>query len=712
MARPSVWPDLPSRPVSFKELPLPSIASLRAVAALRSTHLAVVRPARIGLGFETVASNQKTLAEVELALGGPGRLSLPYSLRWLLDAMAGLGLLYRTLGFVHGELQPEHVVLGDDGIGRLVPVVRAHWVRGEQRPPESLYYLAPEKLLGDGVDARSDVFSAGVMLWEAVAGQRLLEAYSVEDVIARLMSGGIPRARAPEGEGWTAPLAVIAERAIAVDPARRFSAIGEMRDAITHVSSRYLASTPGMVALFQHPEQRVRGRPRDSFAPESQRATLPPGSAHPLQPAAQRLSRPHLSSVDLEEELTRPKGALAAREAAAIARPKPSAPVSHTDRQVDTLLGVQPRGDRETGLSDELTRPFMRIPASEPPPAAAPAPAKPAMPAASGPPRASAPGASATSSPVPPHRPTPPYFRSPVSSLPPEPVTQVATRSQAPPAAAPAATAVAIPRRQTMSSWPPPISPAPQSAAPPPTASPAVAPPPATSRPPAAVNAPQQTMSAWPPRVAAAATNEPQRTLAWPPVVAEPRMPSSAPPIAATPRKYSHEAFDPSYELMRPRRSGTIIFLVLGAAVAGIGFFVVRPWLAQRAATENAAVAPVEADPAAAPRPAPPPSVAAVSVDPPSPPPSAAPRDSGGVPSSAAPAARVASGRGRATREEHGGPVHDTPEPVPQETAAPPPEPPPAPEPIPTPEPAATPEPPPPPPPKPKPTSDADRYGI
>lgn len=186
--------------MSLKDLQLPSIASLRAIAALRSPNLALVRPARIGLGFESSGANQKTLLEVEELLGGPGRLSLPYSLRWLLDVLTGLGVLHRTLGFVHGEVQPEHVVLGDDGVGRLVPVVRAHWVRGEARAPERLYYLAPEKLLGDKVDVRSDVFSVGVMLWEALTGQRLLEATEVDDIIARMMGGGVPRAEPPEGE--------------------------------------------------------------------------------------------------------------------------------------------------------------------------------------------------------------------------------------------------------------------------------------------------------------------------------------------------------------------------------------------------------------------------------------------------------------------------------------------------------------------------------
>ena len=44
---------LVARTVSLKDLQLPSIASLRAIAALRSPHLALVRPARIGLGFES-----------------------------------------------------------------------------------------------------------------------------------------------------------------------------------------------------------------------------------------------------------------------------------------------------------------------------------------------------------------------------------------------------------------------------------------------------------------------------------------------------------------------------------------------------------------------------------------------------------------------------------------------------------------------------------
>lgn len=355
--------SLSGRPVSLKELQLPSIASLRAVAALKSTHLAVVRPARIGLGFETVAGNQKSLAQIEDALGGPGRLSLSYSLRLLLDAMAGLGVLHRALSFVHGEVHPAHVVLGEDGVGRLIPVVRAHWVRGEPRSPAGLYYLAPEKLLGDRVDVRADVFSIGVMLWEAIAGQRLLEECAVDDIIARLMGGGVPQARSPEGEEWTEPLSIIAARALAVDPGRRFASIAEMKGALESAAARYLASTPGMVELFRNPEPRARNEAHDSVGPDSQRITLPPHQApaapksrppgdNKADPATARRTRDPLATVDLEEELTT----------------KPNAaplPVAAVRPRVSTLLGVPPPFlEPHTSAPEDRTRASNRTPVS------------------------------------------------------------------------------------------------------------------------------------------------------------------------------------------------------------------------------------------------------------------------------------------------------------------------------------------------------------
>lgn len=435
--------------MSLKDLPLPSIASLRAIAALRSPHLALVRPARIGLGFESAGANQKTLLEVEELLGGPGRLSLSYSLRWLLDAMTGLGVLHRTLGFVHGEVQPEHLVLGEDGVGRLIPVVRAHWVRGEERAAERLYYLAPEKLLGDTVDVRSDVFSIGVLLWEALSGQRLLEAFEVDDIIARLMSGGIPRAQAPEAESWTAPLAAVADRALAVDPGRRFATVAEMKDAIESACSRYLASAPGMAELFENPAIRARNVGRDSRPPESQRVTLPPAIEPGSTPYA---ADPHTTSTTVQhvsqamlrsahegattiQQVSQLQAALADVEDELTTHPKASPmPVARKGAHVNTLLGVAPPiVERDSSPPDELTIPRGQIPV--PSPLHTPLPPTPtAVKPASMPPRSMTPPQSFAA----PQQPLS-VERRPYGSIPPQPL----------PSARPPAAASASPPRDT-----------------------------------------------------------------------------------------------------------------------------------------------------------------------------------------------------------------------------------------------------------------------
>jgi hypothetical protein len=634
--------------VSLKELQLPSIASLRAIAALKSANLASVRPARIGLGFETGGGNQKTLADIEDALGGPGRLSLPYSLRWLLDVLTGLGVLHRTLGFVHGEVQPEHIVLGEDGVGRLIPVVRAHWVRGEERNPERLYYLAPEKLLGDSVDVRADVFSVGVMLWEALVGQRLLEAYEVDDIIARLMGGGIPRPRAPEAEAWTAPLAGIAERAIAVDPERRFATVAEMKAAIEGTCSRYLASAPGMAELFENPARRARSRLRESMAPDSQRATQPPVTMHreaiaatgsakneaQLEAAAERLSRSSWSSIDpedatsvmqvgaLEEDLTKVRASSPLHDdvTKVMSVPKDLAaaapvPVVRRGAHTATLLGVPPpyiNHDRDSSAPEEPTLPRASI------------------------------------------RPLSPVV---ITPLPPAPI------SSAPSSSAPTSPFHAQVERPA--------------------------------------SLPQRTLTLGSPPTPTPA--ESRRAVSLAPVAAAPPEPIHAMPI------------EPSFELMRPRKSRGALWLVLGA-IAAIGLFAARPWLARQVAAATGALPDnastnVDAPPSTV---APPPIPNALPDSTPTASPSPSPEESDtaqavGIASTPAMPSSSPRARGRGGHHEEHIVIHDAVEP----NVSPPP-PPPKPEPVAAPKPEPPPAPPPPPAPKPKaaPVSDADRYGI
>src|SRR5579859_6488544 len=125
--------------------------TVRAVAELRHPHIVAMRPS--AEGFEFDREGGRSLAELLAARGG--YLPLRAALRILLDTLSGLSALHRAqlggkpLNFVHGEVTPENILVGRDGVARLVPLVASHWSSASVPSAAAVGYIAPEKLLGD-----------------------------------------------------------------------------------------------------------------------------------------------------------------------------------------------------------------------------------------------------------------------------------------------------------------------------------------------------------------------------------------------------------------------------------------------------------------------------------------------------------------------------------------------------------------------------------
>lgn len=177
----------------------------------------------------------------------PARLVIPI----LVDVLSGLQAAHaleddygESLCFVHRDVSPENILVGVDGISRITDFGIAK-ARGRITSTRAgirkgkLYYLAPEQLHETpGIDGRADVFAAGVVLWNALTGERLFTAPSAAAVMLKIVNSEIPppSTKAP---GIPAELDEVCLRALERDPAHRFASARDMARALRDVALRH-----------------------------------------------------------------------------------------------------------------------------------------------------------------------------------------------------------------------------------------------------------------------------------------------------------------------------------------------------------------------------------------------------------------------------------------------------------------------------------------
>ena len=293
---------------------------LAVIADLRHPHLIVMRKSADGPGFEPELAGGMSLAELSRSEAGWFPLPLRVSLRVLLDAMSGLAAIHQAtqngkpLDFVHGEMAPSNIFVGRDGLGRLVPVLHAHWSEGSAANPEVTGYIAPERLLGDVFGQPADVFSAGVLLWEAITGKPLFRNWPLEAIVTQLIGRKVPYP-IPFGDAlWGVPLADVAMRALSVDPGERWAHVGALGAQIENVARGHLASSDEIAAL-------VAGfaAGRGSSIPPALVVAVPAAPATPAAPSPQEVASPSPTTITPEPQAVAPEPQAVAPESQPVA---------------------------------------------------------------------------------------------------------------------------------------------------------------------------------------------------------------------------------------------------------------------------------------------------------------------------------------------------------------------------------------------------------
>ena len=222
-------------------------------------------------------------------------------------------------GVVHRDVKPDNIIVAK----RTVKVL--DFGIAKQTNPGSMdsrtltqggmivgtpYYMSPEQALGRAVDARSDIFSLGVVMYEAIAGKRPFDGESITETMMNIIMHEPTdiAALCP-----TAPkeIADVVRLALQKKPEGRYSSAGEMIDALSRISFEPRPVTPppprksDAPTVAIHPAVAPKSAPVPAAVPPSRLspathtpappampATPPPATARPAGPAPQQQPRP------------------------------------------------------------------------------------------------------------------------------------------------------------------------------------------------------------------------------------------------------------------------------------------------------------------------------------------------------------------------------------------------------------------------------------
>lgn len=245
------------RDVAIKVLPAPFAADderlrrlereARAAAALNHPNIVTV--------YSVETSDSHLFVTMELVEGRSLALAIPKGgLR--VDALLAIAIpltdaiaAAHSKGITHRDLKPANIMIGagdhegrvkvlDFGLAKLeessLPPESAATITIEGRVLGTVAYMSPEQATGQAMDARSDLFSLGVILFEMATGQRAFKGDSHVTALSSLLTD-TPPSVTDLNPALPSELGRIIKHCLVKDPARRFQTAADLRNELAEL---------------------------------------------------------------------------------------------------------------------------------------------------------------------------------------------------------------------------------------------------------------------------------------------------------------------------------------------------------------------------------------------------------------------------------------------------------------------------------------------
>jgi tRNA A-37 threonylcarbamoyl transferase component Bud32 len=202
------------------------------------------------------------------------RLDIPRAAKIVEQVLSGLGHAHE-LGIIHRDIKPANImVTSQTGLGEQVRILDfglARLAEGSTKLTTGIVvgtpnYMAPEQCKGGDIDARTDLYACGVMLFEMLTGRKPFLADDPLQVVRKHLLEPPPTMHAVEPRVDFGELEAVVAKALAKSPGERYESAVEMSKAVEVAAAKHVKTSAA--ALF------ARAVPESAATVGSQQATM------------------------------------------------------------------------------------------------------------------------------------------------------------------------------------------------------------------------------------------------------------------------------------------------------------------------------------------------------------------------------------------------------------------------------------------------------